>query len=57
MATTAGQALEAAGEALAASGNIAGAATRFTDALALYAELGAEWDAAHARAALQAHDV
>lgn len=51
------QALEAAAVALADSSDITGARTRFTEAYALYAKLGAEWDLARIQARFRAYGI
>jgi DNA-binding CsgD family transcriptional regulator len=51
------QALEAAGVALADVGDIAAARTHFTDAFALYSELGAGWDLARTQATFRAYGI
>jgi DNA-binding CsgD family transcriptional regulator/tetratricopeptide (TPR) repeat protein len=47
------QALEAAGAAYAGNGDLSTARTYFTDAFAVYSELGAEWDLARTQAAFR----
>jgi ATP/maltotriose-dependent transcriptional regulator MalT len=51
------QALEAAGVALAARGDLAGARTHFTEAFAVYTDLGAAWDMARAQATFRAYGI
>jgi DNA-binding CsgD family transcriptional regulator len=51
------QALEAAGVTLAEHGDIKAARAHFTDAFAVYAELGAEWDLARTQAAFRTYGI
>jgi DNA-binding CsgD family transcriptional regulator len=51
------QALEAAGVTMAERGDVKRARTYFTDAFAVYAELGAEWDLARTQAAFRTYGI
>jgi DNA-binding CsgD family transcriptional regulator len=51
------QALEAAGVAMAERGDVKRARAHFTDAFAVYAELGAEWDLARTQAAFRTYGI
>jgi DNA-binding CsgD family transcriptional regulator/tetratricopeptide (TPR) repeat protein len=51
------QALEAAATALAENGDIGAARIRFTEAYALYSELGANWDLARTQAAFRKYGI
>jgi DNA-binding CsgD family transcriptional regulator/tetratricopeptide (TPR) repeat protein len=51
------QALEAAAIALAERGDVAAARVHFTDAYALYAKLGAEWDLARTQARFRSYGI
>jgi DNA-binding CsgD family transcriptional regulator len=51
------QALEAAGVTMAESGDVKRARTYFTDAFAVYADLGAEWDLARTQAAFRMYGI
>jgi DNA-binding CsgD family transcriptional regulator len=51
------QALEAAGVAMAEEGDVKRARAYFTDAFAVYAELGAEWDLARTQAAFRTYGI
>jgi ATP/maltotriose-dependent transcriptional regulator MalT len=51
------QALEAAGAALAERGDLGGARTHFTQAYAIYTELGAEWDLARTQAKFRSYGI
>jgi DNA-binding NarL/FixJ family response regulator len=51
------QALEAAAVALADAGDVTGARGRFTDAFAVYTELGAQWDLARIQATFRSYGI
>jgi DNA-binding CsgD family transcriptional regulator/tetratricopeptide (TPR) repeat protein len=51
------QALEAAGAALADAGDLAGARAGFSDAFAVYTELGAAWDLARTQATFRTYGI
>jgi ATP/maltotriose-dependent transcriptional regulator MalT len=51
------QALEAAGVAMAERGDVKRARAHFTEAFAVYAELGAEWDLARTQAAFRTYGI